>query len=299
MSTKVDIDHLRKWIGKIDNVTDYVTPIVEQRYRATLNMDIGNPKDGDPVTSGLHWMLGWNLVKNDELGVDSHPALGEFLPPVPLPRRMWAGSEIKVLKPIRVGDKVIKQSTVADIQVKEGRTGLLCFVTAEYNFLVNNEVTINEKHNIVYRDISKSGGGSGYSKEIPERADLSEKIFMHPTILFRYSAIGFVGHRIHYDHPYTVNEENYPGLIVHGPLQATYLLRAAEKLMGKQVKSFTHKVMAPVFANSEYIVGVDKMNDGSVSCWGATKEFGVTMSCLLYTSPSPRDLSTSRMPSSA
>ena len=277
MSTKVDIDHLRKWIGKIDNVTDYVTPIVEQRYRATLNMDIGNPKDGDPVTSGLHWMLGWNLVKNDELGADSHPALGEFLPPVPLPRRMWAGSEIKVLKPIRVGDKVIKQSTVADIQVKEGRTGLLCFVTAEYNFLVNDEVTINEKHNIVYRDISKSGGGSGYSKEIPEKADLSEKIFMHPTILFRYSAIGFVGHRIHYDHPYTVNEENYPGLIVHGPLQATYLLRAAEKLMGKQVKSFTHKVMAPVFANSEYMVGVDKMDDGSVSCWGATKEFGVTM----------------------
>ena len=277
MSTKVDIDHLRKWIGKIDNVTDYVTPIVEQRYRATLNMDIGNPKDGDPVTSGLHWMLGWNLVKNDELGVDSHPALGEFLPPVPLPRRMWAGSEIKVLKPIRVGDKVIKQSTVADIQVKEGRTGLLCFVTAEYNFLVNNEVTINEKHNIVYRDISKSGGGSGYSKDIPEKADLSEKIFMHPTILFRYSAIGFVGHRIHYDHPYTVNEENYPGLIVHGPLQATYLLRAAEKLMGKPVKSFTHKVMAPVFAGSEYMVGVDKMDDGSVSCWGATKEFGVTM----------------------
>ena len=277
MSTKVDIDHLRKWIGKIDNVTDYVTPIVEQRYRATLNMDIGNPKDGEPVTSGLHWMLGWNLVKNDELGVDSHPALGEFLPPVPLPRRMWAGSEIKVLKPIRVGDKVVKQSTVADIQVKEGRTGLLCFVTAEYNFLVNDEVTINEKHNIVYRDISKSGGGSGYSKEIPERADLIEKIFMHPTLLFRYSAIGFVGHRIHYDHPYTVNEENYPGLIVHGPLQATYLLRAAEKLMGKQVKSFTHKVMAPVFANSEYVVGVDKMDDGSVSCWGATKEFGVTM----------------------
>ena len=277
MSTKVDIDHLRKWIGKIDNVTDYVTPIVEQRYRATLNMDIGNPKDGDPVTSGLHWMLGWNLVKNDELGVDSHPALGEFLPPVPLPRRMWAGSEIKVLKPIRVGDKVIKQSTVADIQVKEGRTGLLCFVTAEYNFLVNDEVTINEKHNIVYRDISKSGGGSGYSKDIPEKADLSEKIFMHPTILFRYSAIGFVGHRIHYDHPYTVNEENYPGLIVHGPLQATYLLRAAEKLMGKPVKSFTHKVMAPVFAESEYMVGVDKMDDGSVSCWGATKEFGVTM----------------------
>ena len=277
MSTKIDIDHLRKWIGKIDNVTDYVTPIVEQRYRATLNMDIGNPKHGEPVTSGLHWMLGWNLVKNDELGVDSHPALGEFLPPVPLPRRMWAGSEIKVLKPIRVGDKVVKQSTVADIQVKEGRTGLLCFVTAEYNFLVNDEVTINEKHNIVYRDISKSGGGSGYSKEIPEKADLSEKIFMHPTILFRYSAIGFVGHRIHYDHPYTVNEENYPGLIVHGPLQATYLLRAAEKLMGKQVKSFTHKVMAPVFANSEYMVGVDKMDDGSVSCWGATKEFGVTM----------------------
>ena len=277
MSTKVDIDHLRKWIGKIDNVTDYVTPIVEQRYRATLNMDIGNPKDGDPVTSGLHWMLGWNLVKNDELGVDSHPALGEFLPPVPLPRRMWAGSEIKVLKPIRVGDKVIKQSTVADIQVKEGRTGLLCFVTAEYNFLVNDEVTINEKHNIVYRDISKSGGGSGYSKDIPEKADLSEKIFMHPTILFRYSAIGFVGHRIHYDHPYTVNEENYPGLIVHGPLQATYLLRAAEKLMFKPVKSFTHKVMAPVFADSEYMVGVDKMDDGSASCWGATKEFGVTM----------------------
>ena len=274
---KIDINHLNKWLGKEDLVTDYVTPIVEQRYRATLNMDPGNPKLGEPVTSGLHWMLGWNLVKNDELGVDSHPARGEFLPPVPLPRRMWAGSQIEVFNPIRVGDKVIKKSTVGDIKLKEGRTGLLCFVTAEYDYLVEGNVALHEKHNIVYRDISKAGGGSGFSNTIPENADFVEKIFMHPTILFRYSAIGFVGHRIHYDQPYSVNEENYHDLIVHGPLQATYLLRAAEKLTGKTVKSFMHKVMAPVFANSEYIIGAKQNDDGSVSCWGATESAGVTM----------------------
>jgi 3-methylfumaryl-CoA hydratase len=100
---------------------------------------------------------------------------------------------------------------------------------------------------------------------------------MHPTILFRYSAIGFVGHRIHYYYPYTKNEENYPDLIVHGPLQATFLLRAAEKLKGKSVTSFNHKVMAPVFANSDYIIGAKENTDGSVSCWGAVKGTGMTM----------------------
>ena len=111
----LDINHLNKWVGNIETVTDYITPIVEQRYRATLNIDPGNPQMGEGATSGLHWMLGWNLKKNDELGVDSHPARGEFLPPGPLPRRMWAGSQIKVKKPLRVVDTVKKKSKVADI----------------------------------------------------------------------------------------------------------------------------------------------------------------------------------------
>ena len=278
----LDINHLNKWLGNIETVTDYLTPIVEQRYRATLNIDPGDPKIGEDATSGLHWMLGWDLKKNDELGVDSHPARGDFLPPVPLPRRMWAGSQIKVIKPLRVGDKVIKKSKVADIKLKEGRTGQLCFVTAEYEFLVNEEVRLHELHNIVYRDVTKAGGGSGVSDTIPEDADYTETIFMHPTILFRYSAIGFVGHRIHYDYPYTKNEENYPDLIVHGPLQATFLLRAAEKLTGKTVISFNHKVMAPVFANSDYIIGAKENSDGSVSCWGAVEGSGMTMQAEAY-----------------
>ena len=274
---ELDINHLNKWLGNTETVTDYLTPIVEQRYRATLNIDPGNPVVGDNATNGLHWMLGWNLKKNDELGVDSHPARGDFLPPVPLPRRMWAGSQIKVNSPLRVGDTVIKKSKVADIKLKEGRTGKLCFVTAEYEYLVDDEVRLHELHNIVYRDVTKAGGGSGVSDIIPEDADFTETIFMHPTILFRYSAIGFVGHRIHYDYPYTKNEENYPDLIVHGPLQATFLLRAAEKLKGKAVTSFNHKVMAPVFANSEYLIGAKENEDGSISCWGAVKGSGMTM----------------------
>jgi 3-methylfumaryl-CoA hydratase len=279
---ELDINHLNKWLGNTEIVTDYLTPVVEQRYRATLNIDPGNPVEGESATSGIHWMLAWNLKKNDELGVDSHPARGDFLPPVPLPRRMWAGSQIKVHNPLRVGDKVVKKSKVADIKLKTGRTGQLCFVTAEYEFLVEDEVRLHELHNIVYRDVSKAGGGSGVSDIIPDDADFTETIFMHPTILFRYSAIGFVGHRIHYDYPYTKNEENYPDLIVHGPLQATFLLRAAEKLKGKSVSSFNHKVMAPVFANSEYIIGAKKNPDGSVSCWGAVKGSGMTMQAEAY-----------------
>ena len=164
---ELDINYLNKWLGKTEIVKDYLTPIVEQRYRATLNIDPGNPAVGEPATSGLHWMLGWNLKKNDELGVDSHPARGDFLPPVPLPRRMWAGSQIKVHKPLMVGDKVIKKSKVSDIKLKTGRTGQLCFVTAEYEYLVEDEVRLHEFHNIVYRDVTKSGGGSGVSDTIP------------------------------------------------------------------------------------------------------------------------------------
>ena len=127
---ELDINHLNKWLGNTEIVTDYLTPVVEQRYRATLNIDPGNPVEGESATSGIHWMLAWNLKKNDELGVDSNPARGDFLPPVPLPRRMWAGSQIIVHNPLRVGDKVVKKSKVADIKLKTGRTGQLCFVTA-------------------------------------------------------------------------------------------------------------------------------------------------------------------------
>lgn len=274
----INVDGLKSWIGNDEIAFDEVSQSLEARFRATLDEDPGNPQKGEIASSGLHWALAPAVVKSSLLGKDSHPKKGEFLPPVPLPRRMWAGCRTHFLKPLKIGDLVKKRSSVVDINLKDGKSGLLCFVTANYEFFVDDQLMIKEDHDLVYRDYNKEDKTIFVKNDLPFiKSDYEEKIFAHPTMLFRYSAITFNGHRIHYDYPYSTEEEGYKDLVFHGPLQATLMLRAAEKYKKAKVKSFSHRGVAPVYANDDLIINIENKPNDSLNCFTSTKDAGMTM----------------------
>ena len=274
----INVNELKSWIGNDEIAFDEVSQSLEARFRATLDEDPGNPQKGEIASSGLHWALAPAVVKSSLLGKDSHPKKGEFLPPVALPRRMWAGCRTHFLKPLKIGDLVKKRSSVVDINLKDGKSGLLCFVTANYEFFVDDQLMIKEDHDLVYRDYNKEDKTIFVKNDLPfVKSDYEEKIFAHPTMLFRYSAITFNGHRIHYDYPYSTEEEGYKDLVFHGPLQATLMLRAAEKYKKAKVKSFSHRGVAPVYANDDLIINIKNKPNDSLNCFTSTKDAGMTM----------------------
>ena len=274
----INVNELKSWIGNDEIAFDEVSQSLEARFRATLDEDPGNPQKGEIASSGLHWALAPAVVKSSLLGKDSHPKKGEFLPPVPLPRRMWAGCRTHFFKPLKIGDLVKKRSSVVDINLKDGKSGLLCFVTANYEFFVDDQLMIKEDHDLVYRDYNKEDKTIFVKNDLPfVKSDYEEKIFAHPTMLFRYSAITFNGHRIHYDYPYSPEAEGYKDLVFHGPLQATLMLRAAEKYKKAKVKSFSHRGVAPVYANDDLIINIKNKPNDSLNCFTSTKDAGMTM----------------------
>lgn len=274
-------EDLNEWIGSNETSEDIISDGLEKRFRATLDIDPGNPVIGEKASSGIHWTLAPSIHKHSDLGKDSHPKKGGFLPPISLPRRMWAGCHTEFFSDLRIGDKVKKISTVDDISFKEGKSGKLCFVKAKYEFFVKNEIKVREFHNIVYRAINKD--------QIIQKIDLpynkfdDEAIFFtHPTIMFRYSAISFNGHRIHYDYPYSTKEEYYPDLVFHGPLQATLLLNLSEKYTKKTAKKFIHKGVSPVFANMNLKLKLKKHGDKEYHLFSETETNGMAMEAKAY-----------------
>ena len=274
----INIDELKSWVGNDEVVFDEVSRNLEMRFRATLDIDPGDPQKGEIASSGIHWALAPAVVKSSLLGKDSHPQKGGFLPPVALPRRMWAGCQTKFLDTLKIGDQVKKRSSVVDVNLKNGKSGLLCFVKAKYEFFVDKKLVIEEFHDIVYRDLDNKQVSKLVKNDLPfSNPDYEEEIFAHPTMLFRYSAITFNGHRIHYDFPYSTREEGYQDLVFHGPLQATLMLRASEKFKNARAKSFSHKGVAPVYANENLHISIEQTQNGNVNCFTSTSAAGMTM----------------------
>ncbi|WP_332118545.1 FAS1-like dehydratase domain-containing protein [Azorhizobium caulinodans] len=242
----LDIDHLRSWIGRTETVRDLLTARALREFRVTLNLAAGAPAPGEPALLTSLWCLAPPAVPMDGLGPDGHPARGGFLPPVPLPRRMWAGGRLEWHDALRVGDEVTRASRIADVVVKEGRTGVLCFVTVEHEITTARGVAVRERQDIVYRGTDAPPGGAGTGQPAPV-AQWQESVETSPVLLFRYSAITFNGHRIHYDRTYCIEEEGYPGLVVHGPLQATLLAEFAGRLLGRAPRTFSFRSVRPIF----------------------------------------------------
>jgi len=277
MTDALDLDHLRQWIGRSTEATDVVTAQLVKGLRSTLFQEIGEPAKGDAAPWTVHWCLGQPVFPMSQLGPDGHPTRGGFLPPVPLPRRMWAGGEIEFLQPLRVGDESTRTSRIADVQVKTGSTGTLCFVSVEHSISSPRGIAIRERQDIVYREMTTSTPATAKAPPPPPKAQHRETHVSDPVLLFRYSALTFNGHRIHYDREYVTKVEGYPGLIFHGPLQATFIIEMAAKLHGgKPPKKFTYRGLQPLFEGSEFSINANETADG-MELWTANAEGQPTM----------------------
>ena len=269
---------LEDWIGREERREDCLDPAVAARMHATLGADGLPPVEGDPVPPAWHWLLFAEARPPAELGRDGHSKRGGFLPPVPLPRRMWAGGRLEFTAPLCVGETITRRSTIKDVREKSGKTGDLCFVTVQHLFSSGGAVSLREEHDIVYRDDPAPGAPAPQLPDAPGGADITETIAPDPVLLFRYSALTFNGHRIHYDVDYCRDVEGYPGLVVHGPLTATLLLALAERMGGRgAVAKFSFRAVSPLFDSAPFTIAC-KREDAALSLWAANTDGKLAMS---------------------
>ena len=228
-----------------------------------------------------HWLFFLPLAQQSEIGPDGHPRRGGFLPPVPLPRRMWAGSDFAFHQPLLVGDRLTRTSTIVDVSEKSGRTGHLIFVKVRHEIRRNGaaDVALTEHHNIVYRDAPGPNDVPPAPMAAPGKFSWERRIKADEVLLFRYSALTFNGHRIHYDRKYVTEVEGYPGLIVHGPLIATLLMDVLRRQLPEaRVAKFEFKAVRPTFDINPFSVHGQPAADGkSVRLWGRDHEGWLTM----------------------
>ncbi|HPT56626.1 MAG TPA: MaoC family dehydratase N-terminal domain-containing protein [Casimicrobium sp.] len=276
--------NLRDWIGRSETVTDVATATPYAALSATLDWPAQRPTVGTVLPPLWHWLYFLPIAQQSEIGPDGHPKRGGFLPPVPLPRRMWAGSDFEFRSPIHIGDALARTSTIVDVTEKSGRTGRLVFVKVRHEVRREGEtaVALNEHHNIVYRDLPSPSDVAPPPLAAPSSAAWSRNVVADDVLLFRYSALTFNGHRIHYDRQYVTQTEGYPGLIVHGPLIATLLLDLLRRqLPSATVTRFEFKAVRPTFDIHPFSVHGQPSSDGkTVRLWGQDHEGWLTMDAL-------------------
>lgn len=239
----IDIAHLQGWVGRTEESRDMIASAHAARMAALLNRDA--PADSEALPPLWHWTFFTPEAPQSQLGPDGHPRLGGFLPPVPLPRRMWAGGRLAFHAPIHVGEEVMRVSEILSVTEKSGRQGALVFLTLRHRLSTAAGLAIEEEQDIVYREASTTTLPAAVDETQP--ADWREPLDPDPVLLFRFSAVTFNAHRIHYDLPYATGEEGYPGLVVQGPLTATLLMEAYTRHSGKLPKSFSFRGQAPLF----------------------------------------------------
>lgn len=271
----------KDWIGRSERVSDSVTASPYAALSATFDRESTRPAVGTPLPPLWHWLYFLPLHRQSEIGVDGHAKHGGFMPPVPLPRRMWAGSQFTFHAPLRVGDVLERTSTIHDVSEKTGRTGRLVFVKVchEIRQMGASEVVLTEFHDIVYRAAALAGDVAPAPTAAPTRAVWEKCWVPDAVLLFRYSALTFNGHRIHYDRRYVTEVEGYPGLVVHGPMVATLLLDLLRHQMpDAEILSYRFRAVRPMFDINAFFVCGEPQSDGkTVHLWAKDHQGFLTM----------------------
>ncbi|KWV91560.1 MaoC family dehydratase N-terminal domain-containing protein [Erythrobacter sp. YT30] len=257
------------WIGRQQSDRDRLTP--EHAFRWCATFDLERPSDGI-MPQGIHFALCTPQARSDTLGEDGHPARDDstssFLPPFPMPRRMWASSAIQFVAPIALGAAIKRTSRVISIKEKEGGSGKLAFVDVEHEVSADGRLSVRETKTLVYRDAAASDvplsppelAGTTFD---PAEWEAHRALTPDPRLLFRYSALTFNTHRIHYDAPYARDVERYRGLVVHGPLTASLLLQLAANELGENaLRTFKFRGMSPAIAGEPIHLVMRKTDDG-------------------------------------
>ena len=251
------------WTAQIRECSDQVASRLIEQFEVTLDGQLYNDV---PTPLGIHWCLGPELEPSGNLGLDGHVKLGGMLPPIRYPRRMWAGGELQISDIFQPGDVVNKTSMVTDIQHKSGSSGQLCFLTITHEFFVQNKKFLTEIQRLVFKEDSQMHLNNIPSKVEPKKLAESRAIKASfktdPVLLFRYSALTFNGHRIHYDVTHAKTVEGQPGIVVHGPLQASWLLNMAARHLGVVPSRLIYKNLSPLFAGQVACLSVAEKNDG-------------------------------------
>ena len=281
------VQHLQSWVDKTETLHDDISLAPVRGFSVTLDRDDPMPASGTPVPPLAHWFYFLPQHMQSEIGPDGHAKRGGFLPPVPLPRRMWAGSRLhwQVDNPLRVGDAVTRVSRIASVTHKAGRTGDLLFVVVRHEISNAQGLALSDEHDIVYRPAAQAGEGEGRGEVAPApvaaRTDAlwQREILGDPVLLFRYSALTFNGHRIHYDRSYVTEVEGYPGLIVHGPLIATLLVDLVRRhCPDAPIRHFQFKAVRPTFDLHPFHVNARPTQDPKViDVWASDHEGWLTM----------------------
>jgi 3-methylfumaryl-CoA hydratase len=267
---------LKEWIGRSEEASDAVNATPYAALAATLDRDAMRPLAGTPLPPLWHWLYFLPLHRQSDIGPDGHAKRGGFLPPVPLPRRMWAGSQFEFHAPLRVGDEITRVSTIEGVTEKSGRSGRLVFVKVRHDVRRGGEraSALTEFHDIVYREAPRADDVASPPRPAPPSSTWERKWVPDDVLLFRYSALTFNGHRIHYDRRYVTQVEGYPGLIVHGPLIATLLLDLLRhQWPDADVTRYEFRAVRPLFDINHFFVCGEPQQDGrTVRLWARDHE---------------------------
>lgn len=262
------MSELQDWVGRERIEEDVITLAPVRGMAALLDRDPGQIAEGSPLPECWHWLYFKALVRQSQLGPEGHPRRGQFLPRVPLPRRMWAGGRLRFFRPLHVGQRVRRRSRILGVTEKEGRTGRLVFVTVGHVIEGPSGAAIDEEQEIVYREAFRPGEPVPEPSAAPAAFDWSQTFVPDPLILFRFSALTFNAHRIHYDHPYATQVEGYPALVVHAPLTALLLLDAAKRHTGRTPAGFSYRGVSPLFADEPVtLAGRARSEDETSEVW--------------------------------
>jgi len=265
---------LADWIGKTETRSDVVGAGPVAELSATLDREDPEPQLGDPLAPLWHWLYFLDRHRASELGPDGHARRGGLLPPIPLPRRMWAGSRFEFRHPLRIGNQMTRETRVIDIKEKTGRSGPLVFVVVRHEISNAEGLAVTEEHDIVYRD----HGAGAPSQTAPAAAAWERTIQPDDILLFRYSALTFNAHRIHYDRRYATEVEGYPGLVVHGPLIATLLMDLLRRNWpDANVTRFTFRAVSPLFDTEPFTV-CGKPAGKTIALWAKDAAGNLAMS---------------------
>ncbi|MBP8148238.1 MAG: MaoC family dehydratase N-terminal domain-containing protein [Limnohabitans sp.] len=258
---------------------DLITPAPLRGLSATLDRDDPAPQAGTPLPPLWHWLFFLPQHRQSEIGPDGHARRGGFLPPVPLPRRMWAGGRLHWHQPLRVGDAVHRSSRIESVTHKSGRSGDLLFVLVRHEVHNAQGLCLTEEHDIVYRPAALPGEPAPTPVAAPAAAAWQREVVPDDVLLFRYSALTFNGHRIHYDRQYVTAVEGYPGLVVHGPLIATLLVDLVRRHTDRPVNSFEFRALRPTYecADGRALKVCGEPDGNTVHLWAQDHEGWLTM----------------------
>jgi 3-methylfumaryl-CoA hydratase len=236
------------WIGRTETIEDDIALAPALAAAATLDDPVTPLGQGLALPPLWHWFYFLPKAPQSRLGPDGHPERGGFMPPIPFPRRMFAGSRLRFHRPLRIGRSTSREGVIRNVELKSGRTGSLAFVTVGYSFRQDGVLCIEEEQDIVYREPGKPVPAPAQVELPPVAQGAWSRVVTPDTrLLFRFSALTFNAHRIHYDRPYAMSEEGYPGLVVHGPLTAVLLIELVRHSTPRHILGFSFRGLAPIF----------------------------------------------------